>query len=83
MDDRITFKPTAFKHGVTEADILWAFDTYLYEMPMEDEANKYLLVGFNTHGNLLEIIYKRIDADTINVFHAMPCRKPWRGLGNS
>jgi hypothetical protein len=46
---------------------------------MEDEVNKYLLVGAdlrsdNTHGNPLEIIYKRINADTINVFqrHALP-----------
>jgi hypothetical protein len=44
---------------------------------MEDEvyANKYLVVGFDTKGTLLEIMYNIIDEDSINVFHAMPCRE--------
>ncbi|MHC6202748.1 hypothetical protein ACYULU_06100 [Breznakiellaceae bacterium SP9] len=45
--------------------------------------NKYLLLGFDGNTNLLEIMYNRINADTINVFHAVPCRKIWRGLANN
>jgi uncharacterized DUF497 family protein len=71
----IKFNWAAFKHGVTEADILRAFETFVYEDPIEDADNKYLLIGFNLHGNLIEVMYNKIDEDAINVFHAMPCRK--------
>jgi hypothetical protein len=44
---------------------------------MEDDVytNKYLVIGFDTKGILLEIMYNIIDEDSINVFHAMPCRE--------
>jgi len=76
----IKFNRAAFKHGVTEADILRAFETYIYEDPVEDADNKYLLLGFNLHGNLIEVMYNRINEDAINVFHAMPCRKAFSNL---
>jgi hypothetical protein len=41
----------------------------------EDDENKYLIIGFDIDGNLLEIMYNVIDEETINVFHAMKCRK--------
>ena len=31
MDIAIEFHPAAFKHGVSEADIRWAFDTARYD----------------------------------------------------
>jgi hypothetical protein len=74
-DDRISFNPAAFKHGLTVADIYRAFETYIFEEPMAGEVNKHLLIGFDTHGNHIEVMYNRIDLDTVNVFHAMPCRK--------
>ena len=79
----IKFNRAAFKHGVTEADILRAFETFIYEDPIEDAENKHLLLGFNRHGNLIEVIYNRIDEDNINVFHAMPCRKAFHKLVES
>jgi len=45
MDVAIEFNPSAFKHGVTEADIRWAFRTVKYDAILE-EANwtdKHLL----------------------------------------
>jgi hypothetical protein len=30
--------------------------------------------------NPLEILYNEIDEYTVNVFHAMKCRKAWRNL---
>ena len=39
---------------------------------MED---KYLRLGFDKAGNLLEIMYNEIDDYSVNVFHAMKCRK--------
>ena len=80
MSAKIEFNPSAFKHGVSEADIRKAIDRFVYEDPLEDFDNKYLLLGFDTKGLLLEVMYNYIDADTINVFHAMPCRKSLYGL---
>ena len=36
--------------------------------------NKYAIIGFDTKGNLLEILYNIIDSESINVFHVMRCR---------
>jgi len=75
MFAKIEFNPSAFKHDVSEIDIRSAIERFIYEDPLEDFDNKYLLLGFDTKGTLLEVIYNLIDEDTINVFHAMPCRK--------
>ena len=80
MDIAIKFSQSAFKHGVTEADIRMAFDKVLYDERLdesdgEDELNaKYLLIGFDRNANLLEILYKVVDEDTLKVFHSMKCR---------
>jgi hypothetical protein len=73
----IEFNEAAFRHGVTREDVRWAIAHRLYDGHMEDEAytNKYLVIGFDTKGTLLEIMYNIIDEDSINVFHAMPCRE--------
>jgi hypothetical protein len=47
----------------------------LVDRLMEKHINKYLVIGFDLNGNLLEIMYNLVDEDTANVFHAMPCRK--------
>jgi hypothetical protein len=78
MDIAIEFNPAAFKHGVSEDDIRWAFDTARYDGWFKgaegQDRDKYLLIGFNRKGNPLEILYNIIDNDTINVFHADRCR---------
>jgi len=74
MDIEIIFKKSAFKHGVTEDDIKWAFNTARYDSLIEGFDNKYLLIGFNTKGNLIEIIYSDLGENTASVFHAMKCR---------
>jgi len=79
MDTSIEFNPSAFKHGVSEADIRWAFDTAKYDGWFNggegQSKDKYLLIGFDRKGNPLEIIYNVCNDDTINVFHAMKCRR--------
>ena len=72
MDMEIKYVRSAFKHHATEEDIRWAFDTARYDELLS--AGKYLLIGFDRNANLLEILYNVLDHDTINVFHAMPCR---------
>ena len=70
----IEFNPSAFKHGVNEADIRLAILNALYDDVLDDTDNKHLVLGFDRNGNLLEILYNIINEDSINVFHAMNCR---------
>jgi len=80
MDVNIKFSQSAFKHGVTEADIRWAFDNVLYDEQLDESdggggvGSKHLLIGFDKNVNHLEILYNVIDEDTLRVFHAMKCR---------
>ena len=77
VEPDITFKPSAFKHGITEADIRNAFLTFKLDEVLGDCAEKFLLVGFDNNGNLLEVIYNITDDVIIDVFHAMKCRKEY------
>jgi len=75
MFPMIEFNKTAFKHGVTEKNIRYVLWHPLYEELLEKYINKWLVIGYDTAGNLIELAYNIIDDDTVNVFHAMPCRK--------
>jgi hypothetical protein len=77
MDENfvIIFNPSAFKHGKTSADITWAFETVQYDAMLDekddvDARDKYLLIGFDRNANAMEVLYNRIDDNTVNVFHA-------------
>jgi hypothetical protein len=75
MEMGIIYNQSAFKHGLTESDIEWAFMHPIQNGLLEDYENKYLLIGFDTCGNPIEVMYNRIDDERLNVFHAMKCRK--------
>ena len=75
MFDNIEINKSAFKHGINEDDIRWAFLHSCYDGPIEGMADKYIRLGFDSAGNLLEIMYNEIDDNNVNVFHAMKCRK--------
>jgi hypothetical protein len=76
----IVYKESAFKHGAAKEDIVWAFHTSKLDRLVKGYTNKYLLLGFNTKGNLLEILYNDLGDNKVSVFHAMPCRKELRSL---
>ena len=76
----VEFNPSAFKHGVSEEDIRFAFDNKLFDHPVANHVERNLLIGFDRQLNPLEILYNEIDDSTVNVFHAMKCRKAWRDL---
>ena len=78
----VEFNPSAFKHGVAEDDIRFAFDNKLFDHPVANHEEKNLLIGLDIRLNPLEILYNEIDDTTVNVFHAMKCRKAWRNLAN-
>ena len=75
MFPMIEFNEAAFKHGLTEANIRYAMWHPLHEQLLESFENKWLVIRYDTIGNLIEVAYNIIDDDTVNVFHAMPCRK--------
>ena len=68
------------RKDITEEDILQALALPLVDRLMPKYQNKYLLIGFDRNGNLLEIMYNiRMDG-SYNVFHAMKCRKEFYHL---
>ena len=70
----LVFNSAAFKHKVTEKNIEAAMATPLFDELIEGHDNKYLLIGFDMNGNLLEVMYNLVDEDIANIFHAMNCR---------
>jgi uncharacterized DUF497 family protein len=76
------FRPSAFKHGVTEADVRHAFDTKKHDAEFDEpcEENKHLLIGFDMNANLIEIMYNPINENSVRVFHAMKCRNSFLDL---
>jgi len=72
----VIINEAALKHkDITEEDILQALELPLVDRLMPKYHNKYLLIGFDRNGNLLEIIYNIRTDGSYNVFHAMKCRK--------
>jgi hypothetical protein len=76
----IQYTRSAFKHGCTKADIKHAIMMPLYNDILDEYQGKYLLLGFNSSMNVLEIMYNYIDGQTIRVFHAMKCRSAFLPL---
>jgi len=74
MELDFIFRHTAFKHNLEEADIRHAFETCRYMGQYGDRENVYLLLGFDTKANPVEILYNEIGDNNVNVFHAMPCQ---------
>jgi hypothetical protein len=72
----IEFKTAAFGHDISEANIRHAFMNPCYDGPLEDndkKNNRYIRLGFDASGNLLEILYNEYE-DHVCIFHAMKCR---------
>jgi hypothetical protein len=76
------FHESAFRHDCTEEDIRRAFSLPRFDGLMEGYFNKFLLTGFDTRGNLIEVMYNLLDEEAAWVFHAMPCRPEYRVLRN-
>jgi len=74
MDLQFRFRESALRHEVTEADIRHAFDNHHVIRQFMNRENVYLLVGFDTKANPIEILYNEYGDNGVNVFHAMPCQ---------
>jgi hypothetical protein len=71
---------SAFNHGATESDIENAVTTKIYDAIIGGYPEKYALVGFDLAGRPLELMYNAVDDNSIQVFHAMKCRKSFLSL---
>ncbi|MDR1058067.1 MAG: hypothetical protein LBL43_00840 [Treponema sp.] len=80
MEVVVKFAPSAFKHGITRADIYHVLNHAEYDDVVYDDNEKHLVLGFDTNAKLLEILYNVIDEQTVRVFHAMPCTHTFRAL---
>jgi len=77
---KIILAKSAFRHGIKEEDIRWAFLHPCYDGPIEDMENKFIRLGFDRSGNLLEIMYNENDKFTVKIFHVMKCRSVYYHL---
>jgi uncharacterized DUF497 family protein len=81
MNERlISLKSSALKHGISPKDIECAVADCRYDEIVDGDEEKWLLLGFDKKGRLLEIIYNEIDDQTIRVFHANICRTSYEKL---
>ena len=72
---------SALKHGISKEQIMFAFSKPLFDDIFSTYPEKYLLIGFDKNGNMLEIIYRVEENNTKTIiFHAMKCRKSYISL---
>ena len=72
---QIEFKKSAFTRNISEDNIRHAFMNPIYDGPIEEDGldNRFLRLGFDMSGNLLEIMYNEYE-DRVCIFHVMKCR---------
>jgi hypothetical protein len=78
MDVAIEFTGSAFRHGVSEADIRHALKTKIHAATMQEFPEKYGVIGFDRAGNPIELMYNPIDDEHILIFHAMKLRESFK-----
>jgi hypothetical protein len=74
MEPEFVFRDSAFKHGLTEADIRHVVYTCRYYGQYPERENTYLLLGFDCAANPVEILCNEFGETGLNIFHAMPCQ---------
>ncbi|MGH3600736.1 MAG: hypothetical protein ACRDQH_10730 [Pseudonocardiaceae bacterium] len=71
---------SARKHGVADDEILHAIDHALAFEDAGEDPDRWLLIGPDTAGNLLEVVVViTVEAQPL-VIHAMPMRDKYRRL---
>ncbi len=74
-------RPAARKHGVADEDIRHVVDNALAVEDAGEDPDRWLVIGPDNAGNLLEVVVLVTDDDRVLVIHAMRMRaKYWRLL---
>ena len=76
MEPEIVCVPSAFKHGFSEADIRRVIRTRIRNVLINGYEDKYAIIGFDTKGNALEIMYDLLSDQTMEVFRASAPLRP-------
>ena len=71
---------SARKHGVADPDILHAIDHALALEDAGQDPDRWLLIGPDNAGNLLEVVIMITTEGNQLVIHAMPMRDQYRKL---
>jgi hypothetical protein len=71
---------SARKHGVADQDILHAIDHALAFEDVGEDPDRWLLIGPDTAGNLLEVVVLTTVEDIQIAIHAMPMRAKYLRL---
>ncbi|MGQ0521202.1 MAG: hypothetical protein ACT4PX_08635 [Actinomycetota bacterium] len=72
--------PSARRHGVADEDMLHAVENALAAEDVGEDPDRWLVIGPDTAGNLLEVVLLiSIEGDEL-VIHAMPMRPNYRRL---
>jgi hypothetical protein len=71
---------SARKHGVADEDILHAIDHALAFEDAGEDPDRWLLIGPDTTGNLLEVVVMITNEGNQLAIHAMPMRDEYRRL---
>ena len=80
---RVEIHDAARKHGVADQDILHATDHALATEDAGEDPDRWLLIGPDTAGNLLEVVVLITVEGTQIVIHAMPMRDKYARLLDS
>jgi uncharacterized DUF497 family protein len=66
----VEIKPSARKHGFTDADIRHAWENAIRIVEYEyDDEDRLLVIGPDAHGTMLELVAVPVDAPT-RIIHA-------------
>ena len=77
---RVEVHDSARKHGVEEADINHVVDNALAIEDAGDDPDRWLVIGPDRAGNLLELVVMTTVEGNQLVIHAMPMRAKFRRL---
>ena len=69
---------SAHKHGISDTEIIHAFDNAVNSIILEEFPHKIMLFGFDTIGRALEIGYFINDDGDEIIMHAMKLRKNYQ-----
>ena len=75
--------PAARRHGVADNDMLHAIEHSLVVDDLGDDPDRWLVIGPDAAGNLLELLVLVTDAGDEMIIHAMPLRPRYRRLLDS
>ena len=73
-------RPAARKHGVADEDIRHAVDNALAVDDAGEDPDRWLVIGPDQAGNLLEVVVLAAGDDRVLVIHAMRMRAKYRRL---